>query len=359
MTPILEAKDLVVSRNGQVVLNIDYLAVNEGEVLTISGPNGAGKSSLLLTLARLLRPDEGYLSFQGRRLFPEDDLRYRRHIALVLQNPLLTNGSVFNNVALGLRFRRLSKAEITRRVDQWLDRFGITHLRDRSALQLSGGEAQRVSLARAFALKPDILLLDEPFSSLDPPTRAGLLADFQALLADTAMTTVFVTHDMNEALLLGDRLAVLLEGKVSQIGPPDQVFAMPVDPEVAAFVGVETAVPGKVIAVDEGQAIVTVGAHNLEAVADIDIGRSVLFCVRPEDITLWMGTELPPSSARNQLSGPIIQILPKGPLVHVLVDCGFQVTALITRASAREMKLEAGQMVTLTFKASAVHLIPR
>ena len=359
MNPILEVKELVVSRNGRIALDIDYLSVNEGEVLAVSGPNGAGKSTLLLILARLLRPDKGQLLFQGQPLPSGDDLRYRRRIALVLQEPLLMNGSVFNNVALGLRFRRLPKTETARRVDQWLDRFGIAHLRDRSAHQLSGGEAQRVSLARAFALNPDVLLLDEPFSSLDSPTRAGLLADFQALLVDTAMTTVFVTHDMNEALPLGDRVAVLLNGKLRQVGPPDQVFAAPADPEVAAFVGVETTLSGEVIAVDEGQATVIVGDKRLEAVADIDIGRPVLFCVRPEDVTLWMGTQLPPSSARNQLSGSIMKLLPKGPLVHVVVDCSFPVTALITRTSAKEMGLEVGQMVTLTFKASAVHLIPR
>jgi molybdopterin-binding protein len=152
---------------------------------------------------------------------------------------------------------------------------------------------------------------------------------------------------------------VLLNGKLRQVGPPDQVFAAPADPEVAAFVGVETTLSGEVIAVDEGQATVIVGDKRLEAVADIDIGRPVLFCVRPEDVTLWMGTQLPPSSARNQLSGPIMKLLPKGPLVHVVVDCSFPVTALITRTSAKEMGLEVGQMVTLTFKASAVHLIPR
>jgi molybdopterin-binding protein len=116
---------------------------------------------------------------------------------------------------------------------------------------------------------------------------------------------------------------------------------------------------GKVISVDNGRVTVNIGQQFLDAVGDVDAGRSVFFCVRPEDVTLWAGNDLPPSSARNRLSGEIIKMTPRGPLVLVVVDCGFPIGALITRTSAREMALETGQKVTLTFKASAVHLIPR
>jgi tungstate transport system ATP-binding protein len=277
MNPIVEMRDIVVRRDKRAVLNIARLAVQEGEVLTVIGPNGAGKSTLLLSLARLIKYDTGHLYFQGQQLRKRDDLAYRRRIGLVLQAPLLLNASVFDNVATGLRFRRLPKSEIAPIVDKWLARFGISHLRDRRARRLSGGEAQRVSLARALAPDPDLLLLDEPFSALDAPTRARLLEDFQALLADAATTTIFVTHDMDEALFMGDRVAVVLGGRLRQIGPAVQVFSAPADHEVADFVGVETAVAGEVVLAENGQVTVVVGDQQLEAVDNVAVGRSVLF----------------------------------------------------------------------------------
>jgi molybdopterin-binding protein len=244
-------------------------------------------------------------------------------------------------------------------VEQWLERFDVSHLQDRNARQISGGEAQRVSLARAFALQPDILLLDEPFSALDAPTRTRLLSNLQSLLAETGQTVVYITHDMDEAMSLADRLAVMLQGAIKQVGPPDQVFAAPVDHEVASFVGMETTVAGRIIESDDGQTVVKVGSQNLEAVGNYKKDQQVLFCIRPEDVTLWTGEQLPKSSARNHVSGKISFLRPHGHLVHVTVDCGFPVGALITRASAREMELSEGSQVSATFKASAVHLIPR
>jgi len=359
MKAVLDLQEAVVRRNGREILNIEHLTVRPGEVLTIIGPNGAGKSTLLLLLARLLIPDEGCLLFEGKPLQGKGNLAYRRRIGLVLQAPLLLNASVFDNVVTGLRFHRLPKAEQRLRADRWLNQLHIAHLAERRARHLSGGEAQRVSLARAFALDPDIVFLDEPFSGLDTPTRTRLLEEFQSLLASTGKTTVFVTHDMNEALFLGDRVAVLLDGKLCQVGSPDEVFAAPASPEVAAFLGVDTTVAGQVMAVEDGHVVVAVNNCRVEAVADVGAGRPVMVCLRPEDVTLWAGEDLPASSARNRLSGPITKMVPRGPLVHVLVDCGFPVSAAITRASAREMALDQGMRVTVTFKASAVHLIPR
>ncbi len=313
----------------------------------------------MLVIARLIQPTEGQILFHGKPLEKENSLTYRRRIGLVLQEPLLQDVSVAENVAAGLRFRGRPRTEIEARVKDWTERLGIASLRKRSARNLSGGEAQRVSLARAFALDPELLLLDEPFSALDAPTRARLLDDLQSLLAETGLTTVFITHDLNEALLLGDRVAVLLNGQLRQIGSPEQVFAMPADTEVAAFVGVETIIPGVVIESSEGRVIVEARGLYLEAVGDLQRGRSVLFCLRPEDVTLWTRAADQKSSARNRLQGRIQRLTPQGPLVRVEVDCGFPVMALITRASAHEMELKEGQEVLASFKATAVHLIPR
>jgi len=356
---MLEVRDLLICYGKHTALEIEHLAIAPGEVLAIIGPNGAGKTTLLLALARLIRPARGEIRFRGRPLTARDDREYRRHLALVLQEPLLLSASVFENVALGLRFRGLPKAEVARRVDEWLARLGIGHLRDRPAAHLSGGEAQRVSLARALAIGPDLLLLDEPFGALDPPTRSGLLEDLQLLLAETGQTTVFVTHDLDEALMLGDRVAVLLGSRLRQVGPPEQVFAEPADPEVAAFVGMETIVAGRVVACQDGRVVVDVNGLHLETVGEVLPGRAVFFCLRPEDVTLWPKEGAPASSARNRLSGPIRRLMPQGPLFRVVVDCGFPLTALVTRASAQEMNLVEGIEVTASFKATAARLIPR
>jgi tungstate transport system ATP-binding protein len=359
MTSLLAVQNLVVERGDRRVLDVEHLTIEEGEVMAVIGPNGAGKSTLLLALARLLKPDGGKVIFHGQPLEEQDELAYHRRIGLVMQESLLLDTSVFNNVAAGLRFRNLPKADISRRVDEWLIRLGIAHLRDRPARKLSGGEAQRASLARAFALQPEVLFLDEPFGALDAPTRARLLEDLQSLLKATNITTIFITHDLDEALLLGDQVAVLIEGRLRQVGKPEQVFTAPADADVASFVGVETVVNGKIITSRDGQVIVEAHDIQLQAVSDLLVGRSVFFCLRPEDVTLWSPGSSPASSARNRLSGHIRSMTPQGPLVRVSVEVGFPLMALITRASAREMGLLEGQEVTATFKASAVHLIPR
>ena len=356
---ILGVKDLLVRHSGQTVLQVGCLEIQQGEVLAVIGPNGAGKSTLLLVLARLLQPDEGQVYFRGKPIEQENELAYRRRIALVLQEPLLMHRSVFDNVAIGLKFRGFPRAEIKRITDDWLNRLEISHLRSRPAQRLSGGEAQRTSLARAFALQPEILMLDEPFSALDAPTRSRLLQDLHSILSQTGVTTIFITHDLDEALLLGDRVAVLLGGVLRQVGPPQNVFTAPSDGDVAAFVGVETVIAGEVVTSLDGQVIVDADGLRLEAIGDVPVGVNVLFCLRPEDITLTTSQEPTISSARNHLIGSITRISPNGPLVRVFIDCGRPIVALITRSSASEMKLKEGQSVTATFKATAVHLIPR
>jgi molybdopterin-binding protein len=209
------------------------------------------------------------------------------------------------------------------------------------------------------ALQPELLLLDEPFRALDAPTRTRLQEDLQALLKTMAITTVFITHDLDEALLLGQRVAVLIDGQLRQIGSPEEVFSTPNDEQVAAFVGVETVIPGKIVESSEGRVIIRHAGTLLEAVSDLPQGREVLYCLRPEDVTLWPEGVVPTSSARNRLNGVISAIYPQGALMRVVLDCGLPVMALITRSSAREMGLEAGSRVTASFKASAVHLIPR
>jgi tungstate transport system ATP-binding protein len=240
MNPLVEIRDLLVKRGKHPALQLDHLAIQSGEVLAVVGPNGAGKSTLLLMLARLLKPERGEIHFNGLPASAESDTLYRRRLALVMQDPLLFDTSVFENVASGLKFRGISKEEIQNKVPRWLERLGVGHLAKRKAGELSGGEAQRASLARALVLEPQLLLLDEPFSALDPPTRSRLLDDLGALLKETATTTVFVTHDLPEAAQLAARMAVIIGNRLRQVGVPETIFAFPADADVAGFVNHKT-----------------------------------------------------------------------------------------------------------------------
>lgn len=232
---MIQIRDVLIERNGRPVLQIDSLDIQRGETLTVVGPNGAGKSTLLLALARLLKPSLGDIIYDGKSLKQWDELEYRRRISFVFQSPLLMDMTVEQNVALGLKFRGTSKEETHERVGKWMKQLGVDALSKRQASQLSGGEAQRVSLARAFVLEPELLLLDEPFAALDPPTHARLLDDLSALLKEDHRTAVFVTHNLREATKLSQRMAVIVGGMLRQVGTPKQIKSKPADETVAAF----------------------------------------------------------------------------------------------------------------------------
>jgi ABC-type sugar transport system ATPase subunit len=232
---MIQIRGLTINRNGRSVLQIDSLDIKRGETLTVVGPNGAGKSTVLLALAHLLKPSVGDILYDGRSLKQLDELAYRRKISFVFQAPLLVDMTVEQNVALGLKFRGISREETKRRVEEWMRQLGVEQLAKRRAGQLSGGEAQRVSLARAFVLEPELLLLDEPFSALDPPTRSKLIQDLYDLLEGTHRTAVFVTHNLSEAAKLSHRIAVIIGGVLRQVGTVEQIKSNPADQAVAAF----------------------------------------------------------------------------------------------------------------------------
>lgn len=232
---MIEIHNLLIQRNGRKVLQVDSLDVQRGETLAVVGPNGAGKTTLLLALARLLKSARGEIRFDGRTLTEWNELEYRRKISFVFQSPLLLDMTVEENVALGLKFRGVPKEEMCIRVKRWMKYLGVGSLSKRRAGSLSGGEAQRVSLARAFVLEPELLLLDEPFAALDPPTRAKLLEDLSGILRIDHKTAIFVTHNLNEAAKLSHRIAVIVDGAVRQVGTVEQIKAQPADEIVRAF----------------------------------------------------------------------------------------------------------------------------
>ena len=235
MSIILEVEDLRIRRGGVQVLDLPRFSVAAEEKVAVVGPNGAGKSSLLLGLACLLRRETGTICFRGEPVTERGETSYRRKIAMVFQEPLLFDTTVLDNVAEGLRIRGKRREEARDVARDSLELFKVGHLTGRSAHKLSGGEAQRVSLARAFAVRPELLLMDEPFSSLDLPSRIVLAEDLGRILHESGTAAIIATHDRIEAFHIVDRLVVMDSGRVVQEGRPNEVLERPVNSFVAVF----------------------------------------------------------------------------------------------------------------------------
>ncbi len=225
--PVLAGRLLQVVKGRRTILDVDEIDVMPGEILAVIGPNGAGKSTLLSVLACLEFPARGKMLYRGTEVTRGNALSIRRRMAVVFQEPLLLDGSVLENVELGLKIRgRAGGAREAALL--WLDRFGILAAAGQMAHTLSGGEAQRASLSRAFALSPEILFMDEPFSSVDTMSRQSLIESFKRAQAASGTTTVMVTHDFREIRALATRVAVLSDGRIQATGTPVEIASHPV-----------------------------------------------------------------------------------------------------------------------------------
>lgn len=356
--PILEIQDIQVLRQGRLILDVPALKMQKGEVLALLGPNGAGKSTLLYTLAWLMNPSRGRFIFKNKIIrSPAEVFSYRRAVTMVFQQPLLFKGTVFDNVASGLRFRGEKKEVIARVAAEVLEIFGISHLIHRPARNISGGEAQRACLARAFALRPEILLLDEPFSSLDEPTRNALIDDMERILRERGATAILATHDRLEALRLADRIAVINGGEIAQIGPAKEVINQPVNELVASFVGMETVFTGLITRAESGSFVISVNGREIEVAGDARPGGRAVCCLRPDQVTIWEKTDHGKISARNVFPARITKITPLGPFYRVAIDCGFPLVAYLTNHAREDLSLCEGKDVAASFKATAIHLI--
>ncbi len=330
-------------------------------ITVLFGPSGCGKTTLLRCLAGLERPERGTIRFgdetwldseAGIFLSPQ-----RRGIGYLSQEPaLFPHLSVGRNIAYGLR--GVTAAERRRRVAEMLDRFGLDGLEHRPPREVSGGQRRRVALARSLIRRPRLLLLDEPLSALDAPLREQLRREIRRLLAEFDIPVVLVTHDRVEAIALADRVIVLDGGRIRQEGPVDEVFTRPADLSVARIVGVETVERGRILRVHEGLATVLVGEAELLAVAPEGASGEVYACIRAEEVILQRG-EGGPSSVRNRLPARVHSVTSEGPLMRVILGCGFELTALVTRPASEELGLRPGEEVTALVKAPAIHLILR
>jgi molybdopterin-binding protein len=360
-TPLLEAEGLVRRYGQRTVLNIDSLTVEPGEVLAVVGPNGAGKSTLFRSLLLLERPDAGEIRLDGVAM-RRGDRRARGRLAGVFQRPVLFTGTVQQNVAFGLRAAGITGAGQRERVTAALGWLGLDALAARPVNTLSGGEAQRVALARALVLEPQIVLLDEPTSSLDVSVRRRFRQDLESVARQRAGSVVLITHDAMEAFALADRIAVMHDGRIAQVATPDEIMLRPGTPFVAELTGAELLLHGAVESIDDGLAAVRVSPDLVlwAAVQRDDalrIGAAAVVAYRPEDVILAPAGAAQQTSAVNRLPARVETIVPAGALTRVRICTadGIVLTALLTRRSVGVLELSRASAVTAHIKAAALH----
>lgn len=347
---------------GEVRASIDR-SVPAGSILVLFGPSGAGKTTVLRAIAGLLRPDEGRIVFGGTVWFDSKSGRFAspqtRRVGYVTQDTaLFPHLTVRQNIEYGLA--RVTLDERRRRADRHAEIVGLGGFESRYPRQLSGGQAQRAALARALAPAPRLLLFDEPFAALDAPTRRTLRSELRTVLRDTGTSSILVTHDRLEAMAMGDVMAVMVDGRIRQVGPVADLFRRPGDSVVARSLGVETVLPAIVGSIDRGLVTLRIGDATLTAVPDAAAGKAgdeVFVCIRAEDV--MVSAQPSAGSARNHLMGRVVGIEPEGAVDRLSIECGFELVAAITRQSREELALAPGSPVAVSVKATAIHVVPR
>ncbi len=373
----LRLRDLSVDLKAFHLREID-LDIAVGEYVVVLGPTGAGKTVLLETIAGLLHPLQGCVSMDGQNI--TDIPPERRGIGFVYQDyALFPHLNVADNIAFGLKLRKdlgglrrlLAPRVITaeRRVEEISRLLSIDHLLHRRPKTLSGGEQQRVALARALVIEPQLLLLDEPLSALDPETRMSLQRELARVHRELGTTTLHVTHDFEEAVALGDRIAVVHQGRIVQVGTPEDIFRRPANEFVARFVGVRNVLAGTVVGAadltgsttlrkpvrsSEDDDYKTFKSGDLAIAVTTHLTGAAHASIRPEDIII---SRVPlPSGAQNRFQGRITDIADRGTLIYVTVNVPPDITCAITRRSLEEMALQEHKEVHIAFKASAMHV---
>jgi iron(III) transport system ATP-binding protein len=334
------------------------LSIQEGELFTLLGPSVCGKTTLLRLIAGFYGPDEGEIRFDDRVVNAVPP--HERGIGMVFQNyALWPHMTVSGNVSYGLKLRKISRTEIAARVEAVLEKVKLGGLGDRYPGQLSGGQQQRVALARALVLNPQILLLDEPLSNLDAKIRVQVRAEIRKLQKELGITTIYVTHDQEEALTLSDRIAVFNQGRIFQVGPPKALYERPANRFVADFIGINNLVDGKVLSVDGTQrslraetAFGEIGAiHD----APLKPGDRCVISVRPENIAL----EGQPGGGVNRVNGRISFAAYLGNTLRYDVDLGQGITFKTDiRDPWHHEPLAMGASVTLSCPVSSTLAIP-
>ena len=341
----------VVKRFGSVtaVDRVD-LRVRHGELFTLLGPSGCGKTTLLRLLAGFYQPETGEIRFGDRVVSGRPP--YERNIGMVFQNyALWPHMTVAGNVTYGLRLRKLPTGEIGARLAEGLRKVNLTGYESRYPGQLSGGQQQRVALARALVLNPDLLLLDEPLSNLDAKIRVQVRAEIKKLQWQLGITTIYVTHDQEEALSLSDRVAVMKDGRVQQVGAPKELYERPRTRFVADFVGTNNLVPGQVRERAGTSLVVDTALGPLRAVAEGPVGERCVLAIRPENVAIAAGTE--GTGEGNVVHGRVGFVAYLGSALRYDVESASgQVLQADIRDPWHHEPLSVGREVAITFPAS-------
>jgi molybdopterin-binding protein len=349
---VLRIESLSVSLGEFSVRDVS-LEIRPNEYFIILGPTGAGKTVLLETIAGVHIPDSGRIFLGDREItLTEPNLR---NIGMVYQDYMLfPHLTVGDNIAFGLRQRKIPRDEQRSKVEEMCTMLEISHLAKRYPGSLSGGEQQRVAIARALVIRPEILLLDEPLSALDGRTRDRMRMELSRIQKLTGTTIVQITHHFDDVFALADRIAIMREGRIIQVGETSDVFLHPHDTFVAEFLGIGNIIRGN--SSKSGNIVHITPDNGPVFYAASGIVGEVVATLHAEDVIL--SREPFVSSARNCLFGTVSEVIPFGSTVRVILDAGFPLTALLTRESCRDLNLEPGSKVYATFKASAVHVIP-
>ncbi len=314
-------------------LNEVDLRISAGEFLVIIGPSGAGKTVLLETIAGLRSPDRGRILIGGADaggVLPED-----RHIALVYQDySLFPHMTASENIAFGLKLRHIPVKEIDRRVRSLLTQFNILHCSDHYPSSMSGGEQQRVAIARALATDPSVLLLDEPFASLDPRSRDECIRVMQDLRGSHSVTIIQVSHSGDEAFALADRVAVLLNGRIAQTGTPDEVFGQPASAEVARFVGMENILTGTVGDTGAGCSRLIAGRGTVLIPAKYPQGARISIGIPAGSVRLVPGDEVPGGPCENHIPCVVRRVTLGKETVTLSLEGAIAITAIVLRTAA-------------------------
>jgi tungstate transport system ATP-binding protein len=359
---MIEFEHICLNFGEKEVLNNVSFSINDGEIFTFIGPSGSGKTTILRLIDMLERPTSGRILIDGSdvaKLRDREKVGIRRKMSMVFQKPIPLRGTVYDNIALGLRFRKVDEQELPSRIVEALDVVGLKGYEERNATTLSGGEMQRVAIARAIATKPDVLLLDEPTANLDPVSTRKI-ENLIAVLKERFHTTVILsTHDMVQGQRLADRMAVLLDGKINQVGTAVDIFYRPISPSVARMVGVENILDGRIHTNENGLVTVAVKGIEIDAVSSLPPSTAVTLFIRPEEITCSAKPSIR-SSARNLFTGRVTKVVPIGPMVRLKIDAGeIMLTAVITQRSFEDLDLGLGKETQINFKASAIHVAER
>jgi len=350
---LAELKNLSKRFGNRTVLDDITLQIDEGEILALLGPNGAGKTTLLKILAFLERPESGEVEFQGETVTEKNAERMRLQSAMVFQRTLFFSTSVYNNIAYGLRMRRLPQSTVKEEVKKALRLVKLEGFEKRSVKKLSGGEQQRVALARALVLKTKLLLLDEPTANLDPKNVQTIEEVIAAINHELKTTIVMATHNMFQAKMLPQRIALMNDGKITEIGAPPEIFGK-LSKNLASFAAVDNTFTGNAKTTSAGTTLVDIG-NGVQIEATVQRQGVTSVFVNPQDIIVSKSAVV--SSARNVFKGRIIEVLDLGSLVKLRVDVGKPFTVQITKRSFSEMQLNLDSCVFLAFKASAVQVI--